>query len=286
VLYLFLSIFFNAILLVIIKLFAKFQVDTLQALVINYVTAFGVGLFFLENVPNWTTIPHENWFFGSVFLGFIFIATFYATTITSQQNGISVASVASKMSVIIPVGLGVLLYKEDLNFLKIIGIVLALIAVYFTTKKEVGSIEKSGSIWFPIFVFLGAGTIDSSLKYLQTYYVPEASITIFSSVTFLCAFFVGFFVLVYKGVKGTLKITGNSILGGIILGIPNFFSLYYLVKMIEAKPFESATLFTIHNIAIVLVSTLLGVIFFKEIISKRNLFGILLAIIALFLVTY
>jgi drug/metabolite transporter (DMT)-like permease len=56
--------------------------------------------------------------------------------------------------------------------------------------------------------------------------------------------------------------------------------------MLEAKAFESATLFTIHNIAIVIVSTFVGILFFKEQISMRNAFGIGLALFALFLVTY
>jgi drug/metabolite transporter (DMT)-like permease len=55
--------------------------------------------------------------------------------------------------------------------------------------------------------------------------------------------------------------------------------------MLEAKAFESATLFTIHNISIVLVATVAGLLFFKEKISHRNTFGIALALVALYLVT-
>ncbi|WP_445721251.1 hypothetical protein [Flavobacterium sp.] len=56
--------------------------------------------------------------------------------------------------------------------------------------------------------------------------------------------------------------------------------------MLEAKAFQSATLFTIHNISIVIVSTFVGILFFKEKISIRNAFGIVLALFALYLVTY
>lgn len=284
--YLLLSILFNAVLFVIVKLFAKFNIDALQALVVNYFVAFLVGLFFLDTsiVPN--EIMNENWFKGSIFLGFVFISTFYATTITSQRNGLSVASVASKMSVIIPISLGVILYNEHLGFIKIIGIALALIAVYFTSKKETGEIQKITNLLFPILVFIGAGTIDSSLKYLQTHHVPVNQIGLFSTVTFFCAFSVGILTIVFLTIRGQIKFSGRNILGGIALGLPNYFSLYYLVKMLEAKAFESATLFTIHNISIVLVSTFVGILFFKEKISLRNAFGIGLALFALYLVTY
>lgn len=284
--YLLLSILFNAVLFIIIKLFAKFNIDALQALVVNYFVAFGVGLFFLDTSFSPQIIISQEWFKGSILLGFIFISTFYVTTITSQRNGLSVASVASKMSVIIPIVLGVFLYDETLGSVKILGIIIALIAVYFTSKKETGEIQQASNLVFPILVFIGAGTIDSSLKYLQTFHVPSNQIGLFSSVTFFCAFSVGILILVFLSLKGKIKFAGRNILGGIALGLPNFFSLYYLVKMLEAKAFESATLFTIHNIAIVLVSTFVGILFFKERISMRNALGIGLALFALFLVTY
>ena len=284
--YLLLSILFNAVLFIIIKLFAKFNIDALQALVVNYFVAFGVGLFFLDTSFYPHIIISQEWFKGSILLGFIFISTFYVTTITSQRNGLSVASVASKMSVIIPIILGVFLYDETLGSMKILGIIIALIAVYFTSKKETGEIQQASNLVFPILVFIGAGTIDSSLKYLQTFHVPSNQIGLFSSVTFFCAFSVGILILVFLSLKGKIKFAGRNILGGIALGLPNFFSLYYLVKMLEAKAFESATLFTIHNIAIVLVSTFVGILFFKERISMRNALGIGLALFALFLVTY
>jgi drug/metabolite transporter (DMT)-like permease len=286
VIYLLLSILFNAVLFIIIKLFAKFNIDALQALVVNYFIAFGVGLFFLDTTFSPTIILSQDWFKGSVILGFVFISTFYATTITSQRNGLSVASVASKMSVIIPIILGVILYNETLGMIKILGILLALIAVFFTSKKETGEIQQASNLLFPILVFIGAGTIDSSLKYLQTFHVPSNQIGLFSSVTFFCAFSVGVLTLLFLSLNGKIKFAGRNILGGIALGLPNFFSLYYLVKMLEAKAFESATLFTIHNIAIVLVSTFVGILFFKEKISMRNAIGIGLALFALFLVTY
>ena len=284
--YLLLSILFNAVLFVIIKLFAKFNIDALQALVVNYFVAFLVGVFFLETSLVPTEIINEDWFRGSILLGFVFISTFYATTLTSQRNGLSVASVASKMSVIIPITLGVILYNENLGFIKIIGILLALVAVYFTSKKETGEVQQASNLLYPILVFFGAGTIDASLKYLQTFHVTSEKIGLFSSVTFFCAFSVGILTIVFLTLRGKIQFAGRNILGGIALGLPNYFSLYFLVKMLEAKAFESATLFTIHNIAIVIVSTFAGILFFKERISMRNAFGIGLALFALFLVTY
>ena len=284
--YLILSILFNAVLFVIIKLFAKFNIDALQALVVNYFVAFLVGLFFLTPKIIPIDILHENWLIGSILLGFVFIGTFYATTLTSQRNGLSVASVASKMSVIIPISVGVFVYNEELGFLKITGILLALVAVYFTSKKETGKIQNGSNLLFPFLVFVGAGCIDTSLKYLQTFYLPSNKIGLFSTLTFLFAFSVGILIIIFLLLKKNIKLAPKNIIGGIALGLPNYFSLYFLIKMLENKAFESATLFTIHNISIVIISTVVGILFFKEQISMRNGFGIILALIALYFVTY
>lgn len=158
--------------------------------------------------------------------------------------------------------------------------------MYFTSKKETGEIKKVDGLLFPVLVFLGAGTIDSSLKYLQTFHVPANQIGLFSSITFFCAFSVGILTILFLSIIGKIQFSSRNILGGITLGLPNYFSLYFLVRMLESKVFESATLFTIHNIAIVIVSTFIGILFFKERISMRNAFGIGLALFALFLVTY
>ena len=283
--YILLSVLFNAVLFVILKSFTRYNINTLQALVVNYFTAFAMGLLLSEGDFVYAEILEKPWYPGSFMLGFLFISVFYVTALTSQRNGISVASVASKMSVIIPVCFGVFLYNESMGISKIIGVLLALVAVYFSSKKEEGSVADYKNILLPVLVFFGAGAIDTSLKIMQNNYLPSEEIGLFSSHTFLMAFSVGLFLIGFNIVKNKMKITGKSILGGVILGIPNYFSLYYLIKMLDSRVFESSTIFTIHNVAIVIVSTLVGIVFFREKISLRNGIGIALALIAIFLVT-
>lgn len=283
--YIILSVLFNAVLFVILKLYSRFEINTLQALVVNYFTAFIIGLFFTEVDFDYNHIIEKEWYKGSFMLGFLFIGVFYATAITSQRNGLSVASVASKMSVIIPISFGVLLFNEKLGIAKIIGIIMALVAVYFTSKKEKGAVSDSKNLLFPLLVFFGAGAIDTSLKILQNDYLPENEISLFSSHTFLMAFLVGVVVIIINVIKNKMKIKGKNILAGFILGVPNYFSLYYLIKMLDSEVFESSTIFTIHNVAIVMVSTLVGILFFNEKISMRNAIGIAMALLAIFLVT-
>lgn len=280
----FISVFFNSILLVILKLFAKYEINTLHALVANYFTAFTVGLIVNQTGFSPSEFIAQPWAIGCFVIGFLFITVFFATAKTAQANGIGVASIASKMSLIIPILSGVIIFNEVLNLYKIIGIILALVAVFFATKKEGMTINKDYFL-YPILVFIGAGIIDASLNYFQVKLIPSKDAGIFSLSSFLMAFLAGVLIISIKTFTQPEKILGKSILGGIVLGIPNYFSLYYLIKMLEHPTLNSSAIFTIHNVSIVIFTTLIGVLFMKESLSKKNILGLFLAILAIIIVS-
>lgn len=218
-------------------------------------------------------------------LGFLFIAVFNLAAITTQKSGLSVVAVATKMSVAIPVLCGIFLYNESTGILKIIGILLALAAVYLTSiKTKEGISIKSKNLIFPLLVFLGSGIIDTSLKFLETNYVSETDVGLFSSTIFATAGLIGSIILIVQAFMGRLKITFKNILGGIALGIPNYFSIYFLVLALRTKGFDSSTIFTMNHVAIVTFSTLVGILLFKEKLIRKNWIGLGLAILSIILV--
>lgn len=283
--YLLLSILSSSIIFVVFKLFKRFEVNTLQAIIVNYFIACLVGYFGFIDEVTISEIPAKPWFLGTLVLGLLFIIVFNLAAITTQRSGLSVVSVATKMSVAIPVLFGILYFEESTGILKILGIILALIAVYLSSiKAKSGIAIKKKNLIYPILVFLGSGIIDTLIKFIESGYVNKTDVALFSSTIFSVAGSIGILILIFQGLKGRLKITGKNILGGIALGIPNFFSIYFLVMALRNNDFDSSTIFTINNVAIVLVSTLLGIVLFKEKLITKNWIGIILAIIGILLV--
>lgn len=243
-----------------------------------------VGLFFYTEEVNPAIIVQESWFLGTIFLGILFIIVFNLMAKTSQDVGVSVASVATKMSLVIPVVFGVLVYKEELGTLKIIGIILALAAVYFASIKEKYITIKRSSLLLPISVFLGSGIIDTAIKYVQEIHIEENKFPLFSATVFGSAAAVGIIFIIMKSAKTPIKPNHKNILGGIALGVPNYFSVYFLLRALQHPSLNSASVFTINNVSIVMLSTLLGILLFKEQISLKNWGGIALAVISIILV--
>ncbi|TDY12646.1 EamA family transporter [Meridianimaribacter flavus] len=283
--YLVFSILASTLIFIVFKLFQRFKIDTTQAIVVNYFIACIVGLIAYDSPISISEITNSKWFLGAVFLGVLFISIFIVMAITVQKNGVSVASVASKMSVVIPVIFGIYVYNESTGFQKLIGILLALAAVYLASIKAGSKINFKKNLLFPILLFLGSGVIDTSIKYLETTYVPENGIPIFSATIFGCAALIGVLTLIAKRLKGEFKFQPKSLLGGITLGVINYSSIYFLLKALDHETFESSTLFTVNNVGIVMLSTLTGLILFGEKLSAKNWIGIVLAIVSIILVT-
>jgi drug/metabolite transporter (DMT)-like permease len=285
--YLLLSIFASTLIFVIFKLFARYDINTLQAIVVNYVVACICGLISYENSLELSLIPRYNWFYYTLGLGALFIIVFNLMATTTQRSGLSVVSVATKMAVVIPIAFGLWYYQEPIGFFKGVGVVFALFAVYLASVKTKGGMRlKSKNLLFPILVFFGSGLIDTSINFLQNDFIGDKSlIPLFSATIFAAAAILGLFVVAIQKIKGVFKFETKNMVAGIVLGVPNYFSIFFLVKSLRSDLFDSSGIFTINNVAIVILSTVVGILFFKENLSLKNWIGIVLAIISIGLVT-
>jgi len=284
--YLLLSILASTIIFINFKLFERFNINILQAIVVNYFVAFITGMIAYDGQVKISQIPSLDWFYFTLILGALFIIVFNLMAITTQQSGLSVVSIATKMSVVIPVLFGLCYYKESLNGIKLTGIIIALIAVYLASNKSNEGIRIERKLFFlPISVFIGSGVIDTSIKYLEDTYVDHNDVPLFSAIIFLAAALVGLILIGFQVVKRNFKFDFKNIIAGVCLGIPNYFSIYFLVKALRSDILESSGIFAINNVAIVTLSTFTGILLFKEKLIRDNWIGIFLAILSIILIS-
>ena len=280
--YLLLSIAASSVLFVIFKLFSKFQINTLQAIIFNYLAACVCGFIAHGKPVSIPQIISFSWFYHSLGLGLVFIGVFYVMALTTQRNGLSVVAVASKMSVVIPILVGVYYFKESIGAMKVSGILIALLSIYLVTVNP--NKIKGGSFLFPVLVFLGSGLIDTSLNFLKEKYVSPGDISVFSAMLFATAGFAGVLIIIFQIIQGKFQFELKNLIGGIILGISNYFSIYFIIKAFSYKGFESSTVITINNVGVLIVTTILGVLLFGENLTSQNKLGILLAATGIILV--
>ena len=102
---------------------------------------------------------------------------------------------------------------------------------------------------------------------------------------FTSAALTGLAVLAFKLINGTLKLSPKSIIAGILMGIPNYFSYLFLMKALANPSMKSSVVFPVSNLGVVAVVTASGILIFKEKLSRVNLLGLVFAAIAITFIT-
>jgi len=282
--FLLLSIAFSTFINLIFRWFKDFNVNKFQAIIVNYVVCFIIG-FSLSTHQDIMSYVHEQWFIYCILLGFLFIAIFFSMALTTEKLGISVTAVSGKMSVVIPILFAYFFAKEDITLLFVIGLILSILSIYFITVKKELHIDKRYLI-LPVIVFLGGGMIDTSLKVLQQAYSEDIPLSTISYSIFLGAFIAGTSIYLVKEKANFSSWEWKSVKAGVALGVPNYFSIFFLLSAIEGFSVKSAFVFGVNNVGVVLVSTLLSVLIFKEKLEPKNQWGLMLAVLSIAIISY
>ncbi len=289
--YLLLCIICSSLLVFMFKVFDHYKIEAYPAIVFNYLTCITCGFLNASASPVHvlSVSAHSDWLWLGVVLGISFIHVFSLTGMTALRFGVSTATVAMKLGLVIPVALAFFVYHEEMTWYKIAGIICALIAVVLSSYKDSSEEEhhtkvKGFVLLMPLLVFITSGLCDSAVQLSDKVYFPDGGAEYFVLITFLFAAVTGICYLTYNVVRGKVKLRWQQVLGGIALGIPNYGSLLFLMKALDKVEGGSSVVFPITNIATVAGSTLLSVVFFGEYISRLNMLGMLFAGVCIFFI--
>lgn len=279
------SVLSSSFLFVLFRIFPSRKIDTFQAIVFNYFTAFASGFLLYGNDWNNSVLRESNWPLFAVVAGILFISLFIIMGISAQQNGLGKTSVAVKMSMAMSLVIMILGYNESINWLKVLGILLALTGVILVSRPDRQE-EKNGAGWMLIVLFIGSGLLDFILNYVQKFELKQLTPSLFSAVGFGIAGIIGLFVLFYRIQKGSTIFQWRNVLAGVVLGIPNYFSIYLLMEAYSSTGWKDSTVLAVINVSVVIVSTALGYFIFKEKLTKPKLIGACTAISAIIILYF
>lgn len=286
------SIVFSSWLTLSFKLLEKLGINTFQAIVFNYITCVITGSFVNGAFPINKEVIAEEWFPWAMVMGTIFISLFNVIAKTAQTMGVAVASVGNKLSLVIPFLFSIYLYNEDATIFKIVGVVAALIAVVLTCWPSAAHTEPSGKVvkpayfLLPVILFFASGLLDTMIKYVETTYVNETNQNAYLISAFAAAAAIGIVSLVFLFSTGRVKFEPKAVVAGIIIGVPNYFSIWCLMGVLKAYAGNSSAIIPINNMGIVLFSTVAAFLMFKEKLTKLNWLGIIVSIAAIALIAY
>jgi len=267
------------------RLFPKYEVTNLYAIITNYFTCFLIGSSIHGSSTFTRATISETWFPYALFLSLTFILFFNVNAFTLQKVGMIITSVFQKLSLIAPVILGLLFFGEVATALKVLAIILTLVAIVlinYTDKNDSEMVAKMKKYWYwPLLVFFGSGLIEATLFYAEvTGKINNAGLE-FTSNLFLMA---GVWGLLFMLVTRKMDVKRNDIIGGVLIGIPNFFTIYLIMKGLEIG-YEGSVLFPLNNVGTIFLTAIVGIFFFSEKLNLANKLGLALALISVVLIS-
>lgn len=298
-----LCIVFSASLIVIFKIAGQRQVRTFPMIVVNYWVAALCGLLLCPQIPQVDYVLQVSWLPLALLLGVMFITIFNLIGLSTLRSGIAVTAIAQKMSLVIPIMVAVVFFGESLTALKALGILLALGSIVMTTykpkqlamqtdvldhsKPDAASIKTVAKLamLLPFMVFVGSGLCDTVVNIIHKSHLKEQDTDLLNTILFTTSAIAGSLVLIFQLLRRKEQFTIREALFGVIMGVPNYFSLYFLIKALQRTGMESSAVFPIVNIGVVTTAAVVAYFGFKEHLTLVNIGGIILAIIAIMVLT-
>lgn len=274
-LFLVLSILCSVIVGVIFKITRKYNGNPTQIVAFNYAVA--LALCYFSYSPNLAEVdgnaPWSLYIAIGVLLPFVFLSLFASI----KHIGIVKTDAAQRLSLFIPILAAWLIFKEEFNSYKVIGIVIGFLALLFILRKQSENTENKW--FFPAAVLLGFGVIDILFKQIALYTNLPYTTSLF--VVFCIALSMAVLIAIYQiGVKN-VKLESKNILFGALVGIFNFGNILFYLKAHKAFAENPSTVFAGMNMGVIVLGSIVGLLFFKEKLSKINFIGIFLALISI-----
>lgn len=279
------ALFFSAglstFIFLIFKWISKRNVNLASAIVWNYITCVWLGSLLSYKTPVFTLSSIQTpGFLPIVSLGVLFMGTFLLMGRATAKSGAALSAVASKMSVTIPVLFALFVFLEQIKPIGYAGVILAILAVFLISYQPQSKTVFDRSL---LWVFLGSGLVDTGMNLVKHAEYGSWSNLQFAVLTFTGAAITGItYTYFTKAFKALWKL--ESFIWGSFLGVINLFSIFAIYNALDVFESKTAVFFTLNNVTVVLMTFLLGLIL-GERFSKRSMLGLLLAILAILLLS-
>lgn len=280
---------FNVSISILFKLYDKWKVDIQQTIVLNYIFCFITAGFMEGGAPVNSGVLTEEWLPYAVMLGVFFIIVFNITALTVRYSGVMIASIFQRMSLIAPACIAMVFFGEPTHLQKWLGIGFALLAIILISLGPAPASKtdtQDRKIWlFPALTFIGSAIVDASLFLAEQYKIASGTDIRFITTLFLTAGFTGFIWMSVLYLTGKKQWMWKNLAAGALLGVINFFSIYFLIYALH-HGWDGSVLFPVNNMGVLLLSALAGILIFKEELNSLKIAGFILAAGAILLLAF
>lgn len=264
-------------------------IDSMQMLMWNYVIASILCWLWFQPDFSHLSVTTTPWWI-ILLLAFLLPSIFLILGQSLQRAGIIKTELAQRLSVVLSVLAAYLVFQEQFNALKVIGLCLGVASVLSLVRLPkprvvVPDQVKNRGNEMPIasrsrlnsaalcllLVWVGYALVDILLKYTSSLGLQFA-LTL--NLTFILAFIGCVIVLLVRRTAWRLDAVG----AGLLLGLINFANIALYVQAHQLLKDSPAVVFAGMNILVVILGAIAGGVIFKERFSRSLIIAIVLGI--------
>lgn len=241
-------------------------------LAMNYITCLALSVFYTGTGSLFPASPDlpQTLAFGTIH-GTLYLVSFVMLNISTQRNGVVLSSIFMKLGLLVPMVVSILVFGEMPTAVQAIGFIIAVAAIILiNTQPETKTFSFN---WLLLLLLIGGGSGDAMSKIFEELGNPNLSPQ-FLLYTFLTALVLCLGLMVLK----KQQIGKSEALFGLLIGIPNYCSAKFLLGALETLP--AVITYPTFSVGTILVTTLSGVLFFKEQLSKRQWLALSIILVA------
>lgn len=296
--YLVIAVLCSVAVSVLLKILRQRQVDIRQTIVAGYPVAFLLTWWLLN--PEISAAAELGSAWGIIFaLGILLPLVFVILGRAIEYVGIIATDVAQRLSLIIPIVAAFLLFGEVLTMQRVIGVAIGFLALGLLVYRSPNSaainaavitapasplcgqstatIPTSAAFSIPTWgwllgVWLGYGVIDILFKQVAKQ-GAAFPLTLFLSFGLAALLLLGYLI------SQRVRWQPRALLAGLLLGGLNMGNIYAYVRAHQTLAESPSMVFTGMNVGVIAVATLVGIVLFKETLSRINRLGLLFAVI-------
>ena len=158
-----------------------------------------------------------------------------------------------------------------------------MILVNYPSKSDGFAIRNKWIIALPIIVFAMSGMIEIILYYVEASGQVDGDGVFFTSTSFGLAGAIGVVIVLFRLLTGRSQFSWKDVLGGVILGLPNYLTIYLLLHLLD-QGWDGSVLFPLNNVSILVTITLIGAFIYREQLNMLKIVGLVFGIIAIVLI--
>ncbi len=277
-LFLILSVICSVTVGILFKIARKYTINHTQIVAWNYV--FAMLFCYATFSPDITKVnATAPWGLYAV-IGFLLPLIFLFLASSIKHMGIVKTDAAQRLSLFIPIIAAWLIFNEQFSVLKIVAFVVAVPALLLILSKNT---KNTATKWiYPALVLIGFGVIDILFKQISSFTSLPYTTSLF--IIFGIALTIMIAVVAYEVILKKIVLKTNNLVFGALVGIFNFGNILFYLKAHQDFSESPSTVFAGMNLGVIVIGSLVGVLIFKEKLSKLNFLGLSLALVAIVLI--